>query len=97
MFLYSQFQIVRHLHIYIYIYVCVYIYSIRIQSITVSFTILLCFLIENLNRGQENAQKQNNLPKLRELCVVLQKIDEASKKRPIKIDEPLKKRRKKKI
>jgi len=79
------------------IYICVYIYSIRIQSITVSFTIVLYFLIENLNRGQENAQKQNNLPKLRELCVVLQKIDEASKKRPIKIDEPLKKRRKKRI
>jgi len=58
---------------------------------------VLYFLIENLNRGQENAQKQNNLPKLRELYVVLQKIDQASKKRPININEPLKKRRKKRI
>jgi len=66
------------------------------ESITVSFTIVLYFLTENLNRGQENVQKQNTLPKLRELCVVLQKIDEASKKRPI-INEPLKKRRKKRI
>ena len=47
---------------------------------------------ENFSRGNENAPKQNNFQKLPESYVVLQKINEASKKVTVNVNEPSKKR-----
>lgn len=62
-------------------------------------TIVLYLLTENSNREQENAPKQNNnFPKLPQLYVVLQRIDEVSKEETMKISrKPSKKRRKLRI
>lgn len=48
-------------------------------------TIVLYLLTENFNRGHDNAPNQNNFPKLPQLHVVLQKIDEVSKEKTMKI------------
>ncbi|XP_071652266.1 uncharacterized protein [Temnothorax longispinosus] len=52
---------------------------------------------ENLNGEYKNSQKQNKLPKLRELHVALQRIDEVPKEQTVKKNKPLRKNRKKKI
>lgn len=57
------------------------------------------FVTENSNREHENTPKQNfNFPKLPQLYVVLQRIDEVSKEETTKISrKPGKKRRKLRI
>jgi len=77
---------------YIYIYIFIYIYNKYI-------TILPYLLTENFNGEYENAPKQNNISKLPDLKVVLQRIDEVSQEETIKITskESSKKRRKIKI
>lgn len=42
------------------------------------FTVILCLLTENVNTEHEHTSKQNKFPKLPELYIVLQKIDEAN-------------------
>lgn len=57
-------------------------------------TVVLYLLTENVNTGHKHTTKQNNkLPKLPELYVILQRIDQA-KEETIKIDKSLRKRRK---